>query len=171
MTTTSRSPSQLTARTIVAAIKSCGITHLVGLPDTESNAMFTTLASDPEIELVPVCREGEAFGVVVGLTAGGIDAAVLIQSTGFFESGDSVRALAVKLALPMLLVIGYRGYRPDDRPTDTAAVYLEPVLSAWGIPYHVVVRDEDASLLAQAYREAQERSGPVAVLIGAEYVA
>lgn len=163
-------PLHLTAGAVVDAIKKCGITHLAGLPDTESNAMFATLAKDPDVRLVSVCREGEAFGVVLGLTAGGVDAAVLIQSTGFFESGDSVRALAVKQKLPMLMIIGYRGYREDENFTDTAAIYLEPMLSAWGIPYQVIRRDSDVHLIGQAHREAHELSMPVAVLIGAEYV-
>ena len=42
-------------------------------------------------------------------------------------------------------------------------------LGAWGIDYHLIETDEDVNRISQAYAETQEKSMPVAVLIGAEY--
>ena len=52
---------------------------------------------------------------------------------------------------------------------DSAATYLEPILGAWGMEYHLVETDEDVGRISTAYAETQEKSKPVAVLIGAEY--
>jgi hypothetical protein len=87
---------------------------------------------------IPVCREGEAVPIAAGLYAGGKRPVVFIQSTGFFESGDSIRGLAIPLGIPLPMVIGYRGYRKESPMTDTAAIYIEPILKVWGIKYHLV---------------------------------
>ena len=90
---------------------------------------------------------------------------------GLYESGDSLRGMAIDYQLPLLFLIGYRGYEGGRPSADSAATYLEPVLKAWGIPYHLIESDTSLHVIRQAYREAQERPGPVAVLIGREYEA
>ncbi len=51
----------------------------------------------------------------------------------------------------------------------TGATFTEPVLKAWGLPYHLVETDDDVPKISQAYREAAEGGYAVAVLIGREY--
>lgn len=51
----------LTANRVIQELKKCGITHVVWLPDSETRFMYETLAADPQITLIPVCREGEAL--------------------------------------------------------------------------------------------------------------
>ena len=131
--------------------------------------MYEAIMRDPDLKLIQVCREGEAIGIAAGLHLGGKEPVVLHQSTGFFESGDSVRGLALDLKLPLLLMIGYRGYAGDKLSNDSAAVYLEPILKAWGINYYVLENDGDAEKICVAHREAHDTSRPVAVLIGGEY--
>ena len=160
----------LRAQGVVNQLTSCGVTHVVWLPDTESKFMYDAIGAEPSLTLVPICREGEGPAVAVGLIAGGKKPVVLIQNTGFFESGDSIRGICLDLKLPMLLMIGYRGYNgPSQAMQDSAGVFLEPMLKTWGIPYHIVEDDNDAHYISQGYKEAEQRSGPVAVLIGREY--
>jgi sulfopyruvate decarboxylase TPP-binding subunit len=92
---------------------------------------------------------------------------ILIQNTGLFESGDVLRGTALGLELPLLMMIGYRGYTEMKRwqqPFDTAAVYTEPILNTWGIPFHHIETDADTPKIAEAFRQAQEISRPVAAL-------
>jgi thiamine pyrophosphate-dependent acetolactate synthase large subunit-like protein len=108
----------LTAERILATLKDLGFTHVVGLPDSEANFMYHALESDPNLTLVQVCREGETMAIALGLTIGGKQPVCLIQNTGFFEAGDSIRGMALDIGLPMLLMIGYRGIalaHPDRR--------------------------------------------------------
>ena len=159
----------LTARRVIQELKTCGITHVVWLPDTETRFMYEALAADPQLTLIPICREGEALGIATGLWLGGKKPVVINQNTGFFESGDSIRGLGLDLNLPFLLLIGYRGWHREGPITDSAAKFLEPVLKAWGIYYYLVEHDSDVAKISRAYREAQEMGKPVAVLIGGEY--
>lgn len=159
----------LTANGVLNELKACGVTHIVWLPDTEANFIYEAIQSSGDFRLVNVCREGETFAIAAGLTVGGKEPVVLIQNTGFFESGDSVRGLTLALGLPLLVMIGYRGWRGGQPMSDTAGVFTEPMLKAWGIPYYLLESDADLPRIRQAHREAHERSGPVAVLIGREY--
>lgn len=159
----------LTAHKILDEFKKCGITHIVWLADSETRFMYEAMMSRREFTLVPVCREGEAIAIAAGLMLGGREPVVLHQNTGFFESGDSVRSLALDLQLPLLLLIGYRGWRRDAPLTDSAAIFIEPILDAWGIKHYLVEADEDVERISMAYKEAHETNRPVAILIGREY--
>ena len=161
--------ASLTARNVVDTLVDCGVTHVVWLPDTESGFLFETLRDESRLKLVPICREGEAVPIAAGLLVAGQKPVIIIQSTGLYESGDSLRGMAIDYQLPLLFLIGYRGYEGGRPSADSAATYLEPVLQAWGLPYHLVDSDSSLDVIPKAYREAQDGPGPVAVLIGREY--
>jgi sulfopyruvate decarboxylase TPP-binding subunit len=155
----------LTATAIINEIKKCGITHVIWLPDSRTRFIEEALAREPQITMVPVCREGEAIAVAAGLILGNRKPMILHQNTGLFESGDSVRGLGLDYRLPLLMMIGCKGWRGDTPMTDSAGIFTEPVLAAWGINSYLVDRDENASRISSAYKEAQETKRPVAILI------
>ncbi len=95
-------PQPLNAQVMIDALKECGATHLVWLPDTESGYLYQSLSEDPQLKLVPVTREGETFAIALGLLIGGKKPVVCIQNTGLYESGDSIRGLWIDLKLPIL---------------------------------------------------------------------
>ena len=163
------SPGTLQAATVLDELRKCGVTHIVWLPDSETGYMYQAMV-DSELTLVPVCREGESIAVAAGLVMGGKRPVVLIQSTGFYESGDSIRGLALDLHLPLLFMIGYRGYQGQGRPpVDSAARFLEPILDTWGIPHYTVESDATCHYISEAYEQAIAASHPAAVLMGKEY--
>ena len=99
----------LTPAPILDELKKNDVTHVVWLPDSETNFLFERMAAEPSIELVPVCREGEAMAIAAGLWVGGKKPVVLIQNTGMFESGDSIRGLALDIDFPMVMMVGVPG--------------------------------------------------------------
>ena len=161
------------ARAAVEQLIACGVTHVVWLPDSESGFMYEALTqaeADGRLRLVPICREGEAVPLAFGIQIGGKKPAILIQNTGFYEAGDSLRGQAIDLGLPLVLLIGYRGWRANRAEmVDSAGVYLEPILRAWGVPYYLVEQPEALPRIREAFDEAERRSGPVAVLIAGEW--
>jgi sulfopyruvate decarboxylase TPP-binding subunit len=163
------SATALTAATVLDELARCGVTHIVWLPDSETGFMYQAMVKS-DFTLVPVCREGEAVPIAAGLMAGGKQPVVLIQSTGFFESGDSVRGLALDLKLPLLIMIGYRGFAGHEANlTDSAARFLEPILNAWGIPYQLIRSDADCHAIFDMQERARRDGQPAAVLFGSEY--
>ncbi|MBF8266502.1 MAG: hypothetical protein HW388_10 [Dehalococcoidia bacterium] len=161
-------PALLTPTAVMEELKKNGVTHVVTLPDSETRWMWRAMEAEAGLDLVPVSQEGESMAIAAGLTMGGKRPVVLIQSTGLFEAGDSLRGITLELKLPLVMVIGYRGWSRHGVTTDSAARFLEPVLNAWGIRYHLVERDADAKRISLAFEEAYRTSRPVAVLIAVD---
>jgi len=158
----------LHASIIVEELKENGVTHIVWLPGSETAFMHQAMVAEPSIHCVPVCREGESMAIATGLWVGGKTPVVLIQNTGFFESGDSIRGLCLDVGVPLVIMVGYRGYTRHGLTTDSAARYIEHILHAWEINYYLVESDSDVGRVSLAFEEAQRVSRPVAVLIGKE---
>ena len=171
------------AELILQELKDCKVTHVIGLPDNAAAPLLALLREDPGILTVPVSREAEAFGVAAGLWIGGKAPLVLIQNTGLLESGDSLRGTVMRMRVPLVCLITYRGYskrgghrfdplaedlnaeflsRPD---LDSAGLITEPTLKAWGIPFDFLHHDTDILKISEAFKRAKALSQPVAVLI------
>ena len=154
---------------VVAELKKNNISHVVWLPDSETNFMFQLLTNEPTLDLVPVCREGETMAIAAGLWVGGKRPIVLIQNTGIFEAGDSIRGLGLDVNQPLVMLVGYRGWSRHGLTKDSAARFIEHILHAWGITYYLIETDEDADRISLAVEEAERTSKPVAVLVGTEF--
>lgn len=166
---TERDDTPLHAETVLGELAKCGVTHVVWLPDSETGFMYKAL-QESDLTLVPVCREGESMAIAAGLIMGGRRPVVLIQSTGFYESGDAVRGFCKDLKLPLLLLLGYRGYPGEGQPPrDSAAAMLEPMLKVWDIPYEIVTSDGHCGRISAAYERSQQEGRTEAVLFGREY--
>jgi sulfopyruvate decarboxylase TPP-binding subunit len=147
---------------VVKALKGCGITHVVWLPDTELGRWEQALVGDPDLRLIRVCREGEALSIAGGLYLGGKRPIVLLQCTGLFEAGDSLRNILFDLAVPLFLVVGVRSWKQHQRgPTfDTCPRFIEPIIQAWGLSYRWLDDSNTPDDLAAAYREARDAGRP-----------
>ncbi len=159
---------KLTASKIHKALKEQGITHVVGLPDNLSRVFFQGLVEDPEIEVIKVCREGEAFAIAAGLYIGGKQAVVLIQNTGLLEAGDALRGTAWNMRIPQVILLCYRGFKSlngEMGRRDSAALFTEPTLEAWKIPYEIMCHDQDLAKLHGAFAKAQLASKPAALIL------
>jgi sulfopyruvate decarboxylase TPP-binding subunit len=156
------------AQKIVDELKKWNVSHAIGLPDNGTAQIFKRLHEDPEIDVITVSREGEAFAIASGLYVGGKQPVIIIQNTGFLESGDAIRGTVFNMEVPVVSLVGYRGYhtmQPDAARLDTAATFTEPTLKAWGLPYNTIETDDDIPYISEAFKKAQETSMPTAVLL------
>ena len=159
----------LTPSAVIDELHKNEVTHVVWLPDTETNYLYDQIVADPQLQMVPVCREGECIPIAAGLWVGGKRPVVLIQNTGLFESGDSVRGLSLDTNFPLVMIVGYRGWTRDGVMRDSAGRFTEPILNAWGINYYLIEADDDAERISAAFEEARRTERPVSCLIGAEF--
>jgi sulfopyruvate decarboxylase subunit alpha len=161
--------AQLDPRLVLDAMKKNGVTHVVWLPDSETNFLYQLMQADSTLTLVPVSREGLAFSIAAGLATGGQHPIILIQNTGLMESGDSLRGWMIGLQIPVVMMVGYRGWTRHGVNTDSAATYTERFLNAFGITYYLVETSADAPRISIAFEEARRTQRPVAVLMADEY--
>ena len=168
------------AQLVLDVLSRHGVTDVVSLPDNSSSALLALLRQSGEIRLLSVTREGEAFALAAGLWLGGRNPLVLIQNTGLLESGDSLRGTLVRMRIPVVCLVTYRGYAkfarleapPDPSPEvlsrpdlDSVAVMTEPTLRAWGVPFDFLHTNEDIGKISAAFAQAQRLSAPVVVLV------
>ena len=166
-------------------LKAEGVTDVVGLPDNSSAALFARLQGGGSPRLRVVTREGEAFALAAGLWMGGARPLVLIQNTGLLESGDSVRGTLLRMGLPVVCVVTYRGYakmlkvlggaprevdaamlRRND--LDSVALMTEPTLAAWGLAFEHLRGEDDLPRVRAAFRRAEQMRSPVALLLACD---
>ena len=159
----------LRPETMIEEFRKNGVTHIITIPDSETNYLYELMAREDWLDIIPVSREGESMGVALGLNVAGRTPVVLIQNTGMMESGDSIRGMALDAGFPLVMVVGYRGWTRRGITPDTAAVYTEPFLHAFGINYYLVEQDLDGDRISAAFEEARATRRPVAVLVGDEY--
>ena len=156
------------AEKIVNELKKQGITHAIGVPDNGSARIYELLRAEPGIEVITVTREGEAFAIASGLYVGGKKPVIIIQNTGFLESGDAIRGTVFNMRVPVVVFIGYRGYHnrdADGQWIDSVANFLEPTLKAWNLPYEMLQTDDEISCIRRAFETTAATSLPAAVLL------
>lgn len=151
---------------VAALFTELGVTHVVTVPDSTIGKWGDAIAQSGTVRLVRVCREGEAWAVAAGLHFGGARPLVLIQCTGLFESGDSLRNVLHDWKIPVFSIIGYRSFlNQDTLPGDTCLVFTEPVLDAWKISYKLITAPSQIGLIREHYAACMAAGIPGAALI------
>ena len=149
---------------IVSILTELGVTHVIWIPDTSLGLWESALEASHDFDLLRVCREGEAWPLAAGLIVGGKKPLLMIQTTGFFESGDALRNIVFDLKLPVIAIVGARNWL-NPESTDTAKTFAEPILKAWGIDYEIVARQDDKPKLASSLRHCLAENTPGIVLL------
>lgn len=157
-----------TGEEVVALLRRHGVTDVVWIPDSETGTWDAALSAAGTPRLIRPTREGEAIAIAAGLHLGGRRPVIIIQCTGLFEAGDSLRNFVHDLKLPLIFLIGLRSYQAhrEGRSRDTCPIYTEPILRAWGLPFTVLEKGFRAAQLEAelAGRFASNAAG--AILLG-----
>ncbi len=155
---------------IVAALKAAGIGFVVALPDiVTSDGLLWPISRDPDFRLVRICKEDEGIAICTGLAFAGKRSALLIQQTGFLDSVNAIRAVAVEYEQPVVMLVGLQGKEPGVAPSKSKKVsvsIVEPILDAMGVARHLVETDADVDAIGPAIEKAYATSRPVCILIG-----
>lgn len=154
-------------RDVAAALTEIGVTHVIWIPDSVLGRWNDALSNAPGFELIRVCREGEAFAMAAGLILGDRKPVIIIQCTGMFEAGDSLRNTIHDLGLPIFFVVGLRNYftHREGKSRDTAPRFAEAILKTWEVPFEVLDNPAAIGNLKSAYRKAQKEKRPGAVFL------
>jgi sulfopyruvate decarboxylase subunit alpha len=171
-TTTKAEDTQvtLTGAKIITAIKQSGVEFILAVPDiVTSKGLLFPIAADKELKLVRVCKEDECVGIASGLTYCDKRALILIQYTGFLDSLNAIRAVAVEYKQPIVMMVGLLGHEPERLPADSGRYgvrIIEPICDAMGIPHYLLSQDADVAKIEPAIDKAYTESSPVAFLVG-----
>jgi sulfopyruvate decarboxylase subunit alpha len=155
---------------IIAAIKASGIEYVLAVPDiVTSSGLLAPIARDKDLRLIRVCKEDECIGIASGLSYCDKRALILIQYTGFLDSINAVRGIAVEYKQPICMMVGLLGHDPDVEPRASPRYgvrIIEPICDDMGIAHHLIGIDADVGKIQPAIEKAYRESQPVALLIG-----
>jgi sulfopyruvate decarboxylase subunit alpha len=155
---------------IIAAIKASGVEYVLAVPDIVTSAgLLAPIARDKELRLIRVCKEDECIGIASGLSYADKRALILIQYTGFLDSLNAIRGVAVEYGQPICMMVGLLGHDPEKTPRSSPRYgvrIIEPILDDMGIAHHLIGADADVAKIKPAIENAYRESKPVAFLVG-----
>ena len=160
---------ELKGSSIIAAIKASGVEFILSVPDiVTSGGLLRPISRDPAFKLIRVCKEDECIGIAYGLSYCDKRALTLIQYTGFLDSINAIRGVAVEYAQPICMMIGLLQHDPYKAPRESPRYgvrIVEPILDDMGIPHHLISLDADVAKIQPAIEDAYRQSRAVAFLV------
>jgi sulfopyruvate decarboxylase subunit alpha len=168
--TVAEGKAELHGAAIIAAMKDAGVEFVLAVPDIVTSAgLLRPIANDPAFRLVRVCKEDECIGIASGLHYSDKRALILIQYTGFLDSLNAIRAVAIEYKQPICMMVGLLGHEPERPPIQSGRYgvrIIEPICDAMGIPHDLISEDAHVAKIKPAIDRAYAGSFPVAMLIG-----
>jgi|TARA_B100000959_G_C14949643_1_gene611369 sulfopyruvate decarboxylase subunit beta len=155
---------------IIDQLRRSKIEFVVAVPDIVTcDGLLWPLTNAADITVVPVCKEDEGVSICAAMSYCDRRALLLIQHTGFLDSINAIRAIAVEYELPICIMVGLQGMEPDRKLKDSDSYgirIMEPILDAMGIDHGTLREAEDAKMITAAIDGAYTKSRPFVFLIG-----
>lgn len=103
-----------------------GIENFVGVPDSTMKHFIAKGLQRKKI--LVATREEEAIGIAVGMSLSKSPSIVFMQNAGFGNSISTITSLVQLYKIPLIFIIGWRGYLKNDAPEHTLLGKIQPDL-------------------------------------------
>ena len=153
------------AEDCLEALKGRGFNFFCGVADSTLASLIEGLSRDPA-GYIPATREDLAVGLASGAFLAGRWPAVLMQNSGLGYCLNALASLNLIYRVPLLLLVGYRGYQGKDAPEHRVmGAHCEALLQEVGIPVLLPDADQITGAVAQADAAMRAERIPVALMI------
>ena len=102
------------------------ISNFVGVPDSTMKYFIDQGLKKKKVLITT--REEEAIGIAVGMTLSQSNSLVFMQNAGFANSISTITSLVQLYQIPMIFLIGWRGFLENDAPEHTKIGKIQPKL-------------------------------------------
>tara|TARA_B100001179_G_scaffold229253_1_gene214658 strand:- start:280 stop:768 length:489 start_codon:yes stop_codon:yes gene_type:complete len=102
------------------------IENFVGVPD--STIKYFIDEGFIHKKILIATREEEAIGIATGMSLANSPSLVFMQNAGFGNSISTITSLVQLYNIPLIFLIGWRGYLPDDAPEHIKFGKIQPEL-------------------------------------------
>ena len=103
-----------------------GIQNFIGVPDSTMKHFINEGFKKNKILITT--REEEAIGIAAGMSMSRSDSLVFMQNAGFANSLSTITSLVQLYKIPMIFLIGWRGFLENDAPEHTKIGKIQPKL-------------------------------------------
>lgn len=148
----------------VDALERAGFDFFTGVPCSLVGGVIAEL--ERRGSYLGETREDAALGVAAGAYLAGRLPVVVMQNSGLGVSLNALGSLHALYALPVLLLITWRGYQGQDAPEHLVMGNVLPrLLDLFGIPHRAPGAGDIAASATWAAATARETRKPVALLV------
>lgn len=103
-----------------------GITNFIGVPDSTMKHFLARGIDKKKITITT--REEEAIGIASGISLSNGKPLVFMQNAGFANSLSTITSLVQLYHIPLIFLIGWRGYLKNDAPEHIKIGKIQPKL-------------------------------------------
>ena len=113
------------------------ISNFVGVPDSTMKYFIDQGLKKKKVLITT--REEEAIGIAVGMILSQSNSLVFMQNAGFANSISTITSLVQLYQIPMIFLIGWRGFLENDAPEHTKIGKIQPdLISLLGLKSKVI---------------------------------
>ena len=103
-----------------------GVKNFIGVPD--STMKYFIDEGFKKNKILITTREEEAIGIAAGMSMSRSNSLVFMQNAGFANSISTITSLVQLYEIPMIFLIGWRGFQENDAPEHTKIGKIQPKL-------------------------------------------
>ena len=103
-----------------------GVENFIGVPDSTLKKFIHEGLTKKKI--IISTREEEAIGIAVGMSLSKSKSLVFMQNAGFANSLSTITSLVQLYDIPIIFLIGWRGYLSNDAPEHKKIGKIQPQL-------------------------------------------
>ena len=103
-----------------------GIENFIGVPDSTMKHFISQGLKKKKILIAT--KEEEAIGIGVGISLSNKIPLIFMQNAGFANSISTITSLVQLYEIPVIFLIGWRGYLKNDAPEHTKIGNIQPKL-------------------------------------------
>ena len=138
------------------------IENFVGVPDSTLKYFIDQGLKRKKILITT--REDEAIGIAAGFVLSQSNSLVFMQNAGFANSISTITSLIQLYKIPLIFLIGWRGYKKDDAPEHIKVGHIQPqLMRSLGLQSKIINDDNWKDSCNWALNKIKE--GKICVLI------
>ena len=144
-------------------LKKKKIENFIGVPDSTLKYFIDECLKNNNI--IIATREEEAIGIGTGMTLSKSNSLVFMQNAGFANSISTITSLVELYEIPLIFLIGWRGYLPDDAPEHLKIGKIQPeLLKIIGLKSQILTEKNWKTKCDWALKQIKEKK-PCALVI------
>ncbi|EGG41198.1 Putative thiamine-pyrophosphate-binding protein [Candidatus Nitrosarchaeum limnium SFB1] len=128
---------EITQRKIFKYLLNKKIENFIGVPDSTLKYFIDEGLVNKKI--IITTREEEAIGIGVGMTLSSSKSLIFMQNAGFANSLSTITSLVQLYQIPLIFLIGWRGYLKNDAPEHTKIGKIQQdLLKLIGLNFRII---------------------------------
>ncbi len=143
------------------------VENFIGVPDSTLKNFISEGLSHKKI--IITTREEEALGLATGMTLSKSKSLVFMQNAGFANSLSTITSLIQLYQIPIIFLIGWRGYLKNDAPEHYKIGKIQPdLLKIIDLPSKIISEKNWKKQCNWALKKIENNS-PCALIIKREF--